>query len=515
MGRIRADFPWRNYLPNLYCNGCEATVSVADGSCPAGHPIRPVVFTSTPGRHRAKSRPTRPLERLALSTVKAISTLKPSEDAIGRGSATTRSAGTPRRSEPAIARLSAKTRSVVTRPPTPMTRPARAPAAVLRPGSPTSGYSGSLGLPFVEMFGFDGDNEVLSEDDFLPVVTAHAPSQVLQITRPATEAPLTKSIRPTKLSLFDSIPRLSEVGAMTSTENTGTLVERLWEATGEIEALEGSWNASPSSLSTRFQNSDHRWGLIGASIVGLILIIVALSNLGEAPVVLPDLDPARQAVQSAVANVEELTAISGALADPNAPTDAISGAAVDLAVIDRAARDLATAASSFASTEGYEAIASALSAAADQGSAIEARLGDALSYRLVSDTLFILPPLPSEADGTLSAQISFDLAAMVSDAERAVQRLPRDPALTTHRLEAERLVQELLPLIDRYLEGVRNGDAAGAQLSAKIITDRVSANRETRAVGYQEFDAEIRELSAAYRIRLQAASELLTEIQIP
>ena len=502
-------------MPNLYCNGCEATVSVADGSCPAGHPIRPVVFTSTPGRHRAKSRPTRPLERLALSTVKAISTLKPSEDAITRVSAAARSVSTLKPSEPAIGRMSARARSVVTRPPAPMPKPPQAPASAARPASPTSGYPGSLGLPFVEMFGFDGDNEVLGEDDFLPVVTAHAPSRVLQRTRPAPEAPLTKSIKPTKLSLFDSIPRLSEIGAMTSTENTGTLVERLWEATGEIEALEGSWNASPSNLSTRFQNSDRRWGLIGASIIGLILIVVALANLGGGPVALPDLDPARQAVQSAVATVEELTAISGALADPNAPTDAISGAAVDLAVIDRAARDLATAASSFASTEGYEAIASALSAAADQGSAIESRLGDALSYRLVSDTLFILPPLPTEADGTLSAQISFDLAAMVSDAERAVQRLPRDPALAAHRLETERLVQDMLPLIDRYLEGVRNGDSAEAQLSAKTITDRVAANRETRAVGYQTFDGEIKELSAAYSIRLQAARDLLAEIQIP
>ena len=397
-----------------------------------------------------------------------------------------------------------------------MPRPAPTPA-VVRPKSPTSGYPGSLGLPFVEMFGFDGDNEVLGEDDFLPVVTAHAPSQVLQRTRPGTEAPLTKSIRPTKLSLFDAIPRLSEIGTMTSSENTGTLIERLWEATGEMEALEGSWNAAPSSLSTRFQHSDHRWGLIGASVIGLILAIVVLANLGGGPVAALDLEPARQAVQSAVATVDELTVISGALADPEAPTEAISGAAVNLAVIDRAARDLATSASSFASSEGYSAIASALSAAADQGSAIEARLGDALSYRLVSDTLFILPPLPSEADGTLSAQISFDLAAMVSDAERAVQRLPRDPALAAHRLETERLVQDMLPMIDRYLEGVRNGDASEAQLSAKSITDRVAANRQTRAAGYRTFDGEINELSAAYSTRLQSAGELLTQIatQIP
>ena len=44
---------------------------------------------------------------------------------------------------------------------------------------------------------------------------------------------------------------------------------------------------------------------------------------------------------------------------------------------------------------------------------------------------------------------------------------------------------------------------------------RVAANRETRAVGYQTFDGEIKELSAAYSIRLQAARDLLAEIQIP
>lgn len=392
-----------------------------------------------------------------------------------------------------------------------MPRPAAAPTAV-RVVTPNSGYPGSLGLPFVEMFGFDGDNEILGEDDFLPVVAAYAPSQVLQTTRPRPKPAMTQSILPARPNLFDAIPRLSEIGTMKSGENTGTLIERLWEATGEIEALEGSWNAAPASLSTRFLRSDQRWGLIGAALIGLILLIVAIANLGGGPAAAPDFGPARQSVQSAVATVGDLTVISAALADPSAPTDAISGAAVSLAVIDRAARDLATSASSFASSENYSAVASTLSAAADQGSAIEGRLGDALSYRLVSDTLFILPPLPSEADGTLSAQISFDLAAMVSDAERAIQRLPRDPALAAHRLETERLAEDMLPLIDRYLEGVRNGDTSEAQIIARNITDRVAANRQTRAAAYRTFDSEINELAEAYATRLRAAGELLDQM---
>lgn len=362
------------------------------------------------------------------------------------------------------------------------------------------------------MFGFDGNNEILGEDEYLPVVTAYAPSQVLQKVPAQVEVPLTTPIKATKISLFDAIPRLSEIGTMTSAENTGTLIERLWEATGEIEALEGSWNSGPTTLSARFQQTDRRWGLIGAAVVGLIVIVLILANLGSGPVAAPELGPATQAVQAAADTIDDLTVISGSLANPAAPTDSISGAAVELAVIDRAARDLSTSASSLTSWEGYEAAASALSAAADQGSAIESRLGAALSYRLVSDTLFVPPALPIEAEGALSAQLSFDLAAMVADAERAVARLPRDPALATHRLESERLVDDMLPMIDRYLEALRNSDSAAAQTAANGIIDRITANQRTRVAGYETFNDEMTELAGAYSDRLQTAAVLLSEL---
>lgn len=366
-----------------------------------------------------------------------------------------------------------------------------------------------MNLPFVEMFGFDGDNEVLSEDEFLPVMTAHAPSQAILLAEPEVAEPVLKSIRPARLGLFDSIPRLSEIGAMTAGENTGNLIERLWQATDGLDALEGSWTSVPSSLSARFQNTDRRWGQIAAIAAAIALIIFVGVNLRTETATSPELGPARTAIQTAAGTVDDLTLISGYLAEPNTPAESLSGSAVLLATIDRAARDLSTAASGLSSWDGYGEAASVLSSAADRGSLIESRLGDALSYRLVSDTLFRLPALPAEADRTLSGQIGFDLATMISDAERALERLPRDPSLTSHRLETEQLAADFLPMIDRYLEALRSSDAGVAAATANNMIERVVANHTARDTAYDQFDTEITELAFAYAADLQAAGDLL------
>jgi len=362
------------------------------------------------------------------------------------------------------------------------------------------------------MFGFDGDNEVLSDEEFLPVMTAHAPSQAILLAEPELVEPLVKSIRPTRLGLFDSIPRLSEIGVMTAGENTGNLIERLWQATDGIDALESSWMSVPSSLSARFQNTDRRWGQIAAIAAGIALVIFVAVNLRPETATSPELGPARTAVQAAAGTVDDLTQISRYLAEPNTPGESLSGSAVLLATIDRAARDLSTAASGLSSWDGYGEVASALSTAAERGNAIENRLGDALSYRLVSDTLFLMPPLPAESDRTQSGQIGFDLATMISDAERALQRLPRDPSLTSHRVETEQLVADLLPMIDRYLEALRSGDAGVAAATANHMIERVVANHSARDAAYDQFDTEIAALASAYADDLQAAGDLLNRV---
>ncbi|MBK5267144.1 MAG: hypothetical protein JJE47_06890 [Acidimicrobiia bacterium] len=436
------------------------------------------------------------MQRLAVTTVKAVNTIKASEPAAAlRRSMAPTMAATEHLSAPGAAM----------RP----HRPAKPSSPVRR--LPQAGHipPGPMNLPFVEMFGFDGDNEVLSDEEFLPVMTAHAPSQAILLAEPELAEPALKSIRPTRLGLFDSIPRLSEIGAMTAGENTGNLIERLWQATDGLDALEGSWTSVPSSLSARFQNTDRRWGQIAAIAAAIALIVFVAFNLRTETATSPEIGPARTAIQAAAGTVDDLTLISGYLAEPNTPAESLSGSAVLLATIDRAARDLSTAASGLSSWDGYGDVASVLSSAADRGSLIESRLGDALSYRLVSDTLFRLPALPAEADRTLSGQIGFDLATMVSDAERALERLPRDPSLTSHRLETEQLAADLLPMIDRYLEALRSNDADVAAATGNNMIERVVANHTARDTAYDQFDTEIAELALAYEADLQAAGDLL------
>lgn len=439
------------------------------------------------------------MQRLAVTTVKAVNTIKASEPAAAIRRSMAPTMDTPKR------------RSSPAKPVEPMREP-KPSSPIKRLAQPSHVPPGPMNLPFVEMFGFDGDDELLSQDEYLPVITAHAPSQAILLAEPELVKPAIKSVRSTRLGLFDSIPRLSEIGAMTAGENTGNLIERLWQATDGMDALEGSWTSVPSTLSARFQNTDRRWGLIAGIAAAIALVLFIGVNLRPEAATSPELGPARTAIQAAAGTVDDLTLISGYLAEPDTPAESLSGSAVLLAAIDRTARDLSTSASGLSSWDGYTEVASVLSDAADRGEAIESRLGDALSYRLVSDTLFRLPALPAEADRNQSGEIGFDLATMISDAERSLERLPRDPSLTGHRLETEKLVTDLLPMIDRYLEALRNGDASTAGATANRMIDLVVANYKARDAAYDQFDIEIAGLASAYAGDLQKAGDLLNQV---
>lgn len=450
MGRIRADLPWSHYLPNLYCTGCEATVTVTAGVCPANHRVNPNSTNSAPGRHRAAGRTPRLPRKFAVTTP----------------------------------------------------RTALVGGALARPPSESGYVPAALSLPLVEMFGFDGADEVLGQDDYYEI-QSYAPTRAVRTLEPVEPA---KSAR---LGLFELLPRLNELGSVDASENTGTLVKRLWDATDGMDALEGSWQEMPTTHASRFGSSDRRWGLIATVIVTLILVLWAVIGLTPEPATSPDLSLAETALTDAQASVADLRTISGYIADPMTEGANLSQSAVILATIDRAARDLSTSASSFSGWDEYQAIARSLSAAADQGQMIEGRLGDGLTYRLVYDTMFALPPLPIEAAGTASATIGFDLAAMLSDTERSLDRLPRDPALTSHRFATAILHEDLLPLTDTYLEALRDGDITIAQVAANEITERIATNHDALATAFDQFAADIDELAAAYESDLTAARDSL------
>lgn len=313
-------------------------------------------------------------------------------------------------------------------------------------------------LPFVDLFGFDESSTLLPiehAETFDRAPTAPRPAEPPLITRPP--------------SLFEMLPRLADIERQKPNENTGTLVERLWEATSEIDTLGPAW--TPDSR-LRIDAAKHRWWILGLVVVALVAFAAAGTRTRDRLAQPTDLAPHRQAVAEAQARVDDARLIADQLADPTTGGQALSDAAVTLTAIDSTARQLAT--SGLALTDDAPDASAAFVAAADLGAATEQRLGDALTYRLVFAQGFRLPDLPDELDSIAISDLGFELAAMLADTGRVLEQLPRDPFLDGHRQRAFEAHEDLDGLIVDYLQALRDEETLLAGAYAGAIRTTVS-----------------------------------------
>lgn len=411
---------------------------MTDGHCPAGHSAN--ISTPAPGRHRAPARP-RPTR--------------------------------------------IRQRSL----------PARAKVPVASTPSFAEAITAPR-LPLVELFGFDDAPEWVADDDLYPAIPHESDSPS---TGTASAAP-TPNRRPTtvkrspvskRTNLFDLIPRLSDIGAVDDEDNTGTLVQRLWDATDGIEAIDESWTGTPRRQATGLSSPDRPWRRIAGVAIGIVVVVIAATAFAGSDVAVVDRSPALDAVQAADATVVDMREMAALLANPIAAGADLSDATVKLTTIDRAARDLSTSASSLGQDAELRSSAAMLINSADLAFQIESRLGDALSYRLISRSTFVLPELPVQADAVTSSEVGFELASMLADTERSIERLPRDAALANHRVESVSLLEEATLLVDQYLAALRNGETGNARSSANELSTAIGLHQEALTQSFARFKVEI------------------------
>ena len=284
----------------------------------------------------------------------------------------------------------------------------------------------------LEMLGLDEDAV------HKPTFTVTSPQPVWQAPAPVESPPRAG---------LEGLPTLSDMRMVNDDQtDTGTLIERLWFATEEHDAVRPAEDLHAGRIA-EVPSRTFRWSVIVSAVV-VLAVAVALLQIGvRSPTRLADeaIATYRAAVTEAQDVVPATQKVMLAITDPAVSIEGLSDAAVTLSQLDSASRNLFTTASEpLASTpplvsrsplDALTPLRSDLAAASQDGIAIERRLGDALTYRLVFDKVFAIPELPVSAArdeiSALGVELGLDLAATLD----AIAALPSDPAFGAHRVQ--------------------------------------------------------------------------------
>jgi len=447
-------------VPHAYCTTCEASVTFSDNHCPAGHTITNPIFESARGRHRAPSRweKLRPGRIGAPGQHRAVRSSDRLEDAPPASRPISVAKTRPARPVPQLTQPPARPTRPVPPPPIQPITPNPAPASHWVPPESfsRSGYSSSM----LEMLGLDEDTV------FEPTVTTMASPQ------PQWQPPAPVAVAE-RIGL-DRLPALSDMRMVNDSHaDTGTLIERLWFATEEHEAVHPAADLSASDFGT-IPDRTFRWTIIIAGVLGLAVAVTLLSIGAHLPTRLAEKATAtyRSAIVEAQDVLPAASEVMLTITDPAVTTEGLSDAAVTLAQLDTASRNLFTYASeplpstpplvSRDALDSLTPVRSDMANASQDGLAVERRLGDALTYRLVFDRAFALPELPVSATPDEISALGVELGLGLAGTLDAIAALPSDPAFESHRAQAEVLANRFAEWQIEYLSALRTGDATQA-----------------------------------------------------
>ncbi len=273
---------------------------------------------------------------------------------------------------------------------------------------------------------------------------------------------------------LDEFPALADMRIVNDNNtDTGTLIERLWFATEEHEAMRPAANLAP----TEFENvpeRSFRWTIIIAAGFGLTVVLaLLLIGIGQPDRIAEQATATyRSAVSEARTVLPTATEVMQSITDPAVTTEGLSNAAVTLSQLDTAARNLFTYASEplsstppLVSREALDSLTplrSDMARASQDGLAVERRLGDALTYRLVFGRAFVLPELPVTAAPDEISALGVELGLGLAGTLDALVALPNDPAFESHRAQAEVLAARYAEWQIEYLSALRAGDLTTA-----------------------------------------------------
>ena len=449
-------------MPHAYCTTCRATVTVSDNRCLAGHPIDGPILATARGRHRAPSwwEQLIPGRGSAAGQHRATRISAPVEEARPEPKASAAAKPLPARPAPQRAQEPVRTHqpAVPARPPVQPVTPRPAPAAQWSPSeeSTRSVYTSAL----LEMLGLD------ETAGFEPTVAA------TPLIQPEWQNPVRVAVA--EKTGLDELPALSDMRMVNESDtDTGTLIERLWFATEEHDAVRPATNLSPTEFSQAPERT-FRWTIVVAAGLGLAVVLaLILIGMGQPGRIA---ERATSSYRTAITEARSVLPIASevmlAITDPAVTTEGLSDAAVTLSRLDTASRNLFTSASEplaatppFVSREGLDAltpIRTDMANASQDGLAVERRLGDALTYRLVFERAFVLPDLPIAATPDEISALGVELGLGLAGTLDAIAALPNDPAFEAHRAESERLAGRYAEWQIEYLGALRAGDATTA-----------------------------------------------------
>jgi hypothetical protein len=314
----------------------------------------------------------------------------------------------------------------------------------------------------LELLGMDEDTG--HEPTF---TTMTSPQPVWQTPAPAETA--------SRVGL-ERLPTLSDMQMVDDNRtDTGTLIERLWFATEEHEAVRPAEDLRANDF-VEVPSRTFRWSVIISAVI-VLAIAVSLLQIG---VRLPDrvADEAISTYRTALTDAQDVLPVARnvmiAITDPAVTVEGLSDAAVALSYLDTASRNLFTTASEPLSStpplvsrnalDALSPLRSDMANASQEGLAIERRLGDALTYRLVFERAFTIPDLPTTAAPDEISALGVELGLGLATTLDALTALPHDPAFEAHRAQAEALATRYAEWQIEYLSALRTADPAAANV---------------------------------------------------
>jgi hypothetical protein len=300
----------------------------------------------------------------------------------------------------------------------------------------------------------------------------------------------TPALPTTRRAGLDRLPTLSDMRKINDGRtNTGTLIERLWFATEEHDAVRPAEDLRAGDFAEAPTRS-FRWSVV----IGSVLVLasaVAMMQVGvRLPVRLADeaIATYRTAITDAQAVLPAAQEVMLAITDPTVTIDGLADAAVTLSRLDNTARNLFTTASEPLSStpplvsrrplDELTPLRADMANASQDGLAIEQRLGDALTYRLVFDKAFALPELPVTASPDQVSALGVELGLGLAATLDALESLPLDPAFEAHRAQAGILAARYAEWQVLYLGGLRSSDLS---TTTALVEELQTAVDELRA----------------------------------
>ena len=283
--------------------------------------------------------------------------------------------------------------------------------------------------------------------------------------------------------------RLADVRVEDAANDTGALIGRLWEASEDRLVLEEDW--SPHDFGAEAP-PERKWRpawIIG----GIATLIAALAGIwivtGSSRT---DLVGVRAEYAQAAIDLGTAADVVAESVDPitdlQASGDDLAVATAALADLDRVARSIDVVLSGsvpsgpFQETDPeIEPLRANLKTGAEHALDLEQRLSEVLTYRMLMDRAFVLPPLPFAITPDNLPSLGVELSLAIADTADAVGQLPPDEAFEAHRGRAADVSERLDSWQVEYLEALRNDDLETTSALLEELETKISALRETLA----------------------------------